>query len=289
MFRSGGKEDGFKELATYCENRAQTYTLFGGSSLLIIKELRVDKQRRAIDGLVYRGNSGVNQDLVNIKSGKTTYRKKRDEAALEPCYFSLRLEDGRRFGVALLQNQGQSGIKGLLLDDMSSYFGARSDALTISFTQLVDSKAVEKFASLGILKDVVLINKGHSSSSRSALIRNSVGGDPLTERGDKLELHLKKRGGWSKQILQKIIQKVKQGKDPATLIKAPSMGVVDEVRVVVRIGSRTQGFNILNAKDTPIRYDISDEVQDGQDGYATLASLRTAAATVYSRSILPIL
>jgi len=289
LFRVGGAQDPYSELVAYCQNREQGYTLFGGSGLLIIKDLRIDNPRRLVDGLVYRGDSGVIQDLVSIKSGKTHYKKKRDEAALEPCYFCFRLEDGRRFGVVLLENQGTSGIKGLLQNDMAEYFGTRAAALTISYNQLVDSKAVEKFAGLGILKDVVLINSGQNPSSRSVLSRNSVGGDALTGSGDRLELHLKKHGGWSKKVWKSLVERVGHGKGAAEFIKAPSMNAIDEIRVVVRTGGRTQRFNILNGGDAPIRYDISNTIQLGPDGYATLTSLRTAAADAYQRSILPVL
>jgi hypothetical protein len=288
MFRIGGSEDPFKEFERYCRDRAQNHTLFGGSNFLVIRELRVNKDRRLIDGLVLHGQSGVTQDLVNITSGDVKYRKGKDQAALEPSYFCLRLDDGRRYGVAMLQHYGQSGIKGLLDADMSGYFGTESNNMTIDFTQLVDAQAVEKFARLGSLRDVVLINNGESASSRTALMRNSVGGDSLA-RGDKLEMHFKKRGGWNSKVLKKIVDTIRAGESPAELVTAPGMPGIDEIRVDVAINGRVQRFNILNAGDTPIRYDITSLVSKGADGYPTLDSLRRAATRVYQNSIIPTL
>lgn len=290
MFRHPSATDGYALTEDYVKSRTRALITYDAQRVLIISDAAFSSSGRWIDGLLLRGESGQIQDFVNITSGDITYTKAADEAGLEPLYFRFQLEDGRDYGIALLQSFGLSGMKSALHTDLQSYCAnLLPDPLTVHLTQIVDKSVLEEFARSGQLQDVVLVNHGATVRSRTAMMKHSVGGQSLGDAGDKLELRLRKHAGWTKTALAHIFGVLRGKQSVSDVVKAKGMDDFDDLKVTVRLGNRDQTFSLLNPDDSPIRFEITDEVTPGDRGYPTLESLRRAAVRVYKEHLEPIL
>ena len=287
VFRKSSPTDGFTEMLTYLRTRRKDLIEYDENHVLKISRLRVNGSGRWIDGILVKGEAGAIQDLIDVETAKVTYTKQMNEAVLEPYYFRFHLEDGRPYGIALLQTWGQGGTKGALQADMSSYFEKHDPPLTSKLTQIVDSAALELFVRQGKLQDVILINRGKTQKSRSILAKNSVGGDHLGKEGDKLELRLRKN--WTNRALSAVVAALRGKKRPDSVVHVGGMDTFDDLKVTLRVGSRVQMFSLLNPDDSPLKFDISEQVTYGEDGFPTFGSLRATAREVYEDSIAPIL
>jgi hypothetical protein len=288
-FVHGGETDGFTEVLKYLQSRKDVLIPCEDNQVLTVKSLQHSTSDLWIDGLIVRGLAGAIQDIVNIETEEVTYRKSKSEAMLEPFYFRFQLENHRRFGVVLLQSFGNIGVKGALFHDFQNYLARKPEPLSAKLVQVVDGSVLERFIEEGKLQDIILVNRGKTALSRDVLARNAVGGDALGDEGDKLELKLGKKGGWSAGVMKMIRQVMTGTLNPKNLVKTDGMQEIDDLKVTLRVGNRNQTFSLLNPDDSPIRVDITDDVAYGNTGYPTIASLRAAAIDVYDNSIIPIL
>ena len=285
----GSDTDGFAEVLKYLEDRKKHLIPYDENEVLHVEELHSNQGGLWIDGILKRGSAGSVQDIINIETARVTHTKTKQEAVLEPYYFRFQMEDGRPFGILILQTWGHLGTKGAILTDLKTYLSERPEPLMPKLIQVIDETMLDRFAAEGKLQDVVLVNRGATPESRAVLSRNSVSGQSLGEPGDKLEVRLSKRGGWTQSVLRKVKSVISDKQRARALIQTDGMEEVDELKITLRVGKHDQTFDLLNPDDSPFRLDITEQLAYGPGGYPTLASLRAAAISVYKESILPLL
>lgn len=287
-FQKGTQEDGYAEIEQYLDRRLNHLVRLGAPlpdsgeyvDNRAVKLIRLEKaaNRRMLAGLYEKGEAGHIQDIHNFDvDGDPVYTTQRNEGALAPLYFRFHLQDGKPFGVALLQTIGRDGLKGYLEDDLRRFFSNREPELTVKLTQLMDAKVLEAFAQQGKLQDVILINSGKTADSRRSMERTTVGDDALGDDGDKLAMRLHRRGGWKKKTLQLLMRAIHRGEDPRTIVNAPGLEQIDEMLVEIEQGGRKQTFSLLNPDDSPIRYDITSKVSRDGNGFPSWQSVHRAA------------
>jgi hypothetical protein len=250
-----------------------------------VKLARLDgsEPHRRIKGILFQGEAGVVQDIYDFNNPHRdpTYTIRVNEGALLPLYFRLYLEDGQRHGIAILQTFGGKGLKGAIEDLFRKLLRQSDQPLTIKFTQLVDKHVLEQFARQGQMQDVILVNRGGSQSSRTAMQNNTVGNDALGDQGDKLELKLHKKGGWTSRTLKALARAAIRREDPRSLVHAPGVGPVDDLLVEIVLGQQRQRFSLLNPDDSPIRYDKTDQLIPESNGYPSYGAIDAAADEVW--------
>ena len=106
--------------------------------------------------------------------------------------------------------------------------------------------------------------------------KNTIAGDRLGE-GDKLELRIRRSNGFSIETLRRLWQEVKHKRDPRGLIRINGLGEVDDIKVDIELKGRSQKFSLLNPDDSPVRFDISEQVQFDGSGFPTWSSVDAAA------------
>lgn len=248
-------------------------------ALMLTRVVR-SEDRRMLAGLFLKGEAGAVREIRNFDDPEAdpVYHTNVNEGILTPLYARLHLEDGRRYGVAILQTLGIDGLKGYMDRDLRRYFRMEAPTRrTIELAQLLDRQVLEAFATQGSLQDVVLINSGKTERSRTAMQRNTVAGNQLGQDGDKLEMRLARRGGFGIEAIRELWGRLTGDADPRELIDVQGMPEIDDLKVEIRHGGRTQTFSLLNPDDSPIRIDITDEITFGPGGLPTWASLHRAA------------
>jgi hypothetical protein len=151
---------------------------------------------------------------------------------------------------------------------------------TIKIKQMADEKILKQFAHLGMMQEIVLVNKCKSKTSKQAMEKYHVSTRVFDDDGDMMELRVHPKGGFTKLVMSKLLSLVKNKDDLAKIINVP-MTKYDDVYVEIMYGKRKQKFSLLNPDDSPIRFSINDKIKNGENGYPTLASLKTAADYVW--------
>ncbi len=282
--RQGSKADGFAEINRYLKARETLRAIPDTDRALIVRQMKAAPASLVIDGMVSSGEAGAVRNLIDIVKGKRTYTTSKDEAVMAPNYFRFQLEDGRPFGVLIIE----PGSTSILERDMNDYFNRLLDPLSISLKQIVSYEALKKLAKRGNLRKVILVNDGRSQASRAELRKTSIGSDKLGDDGDLLELSIKKKGNFSTKTLQRLFDLTKSD-GVGKAVKTASLSEYDEVKVQVKMGRRTQTFSMSRPNSTAMRFDTSDRVKIGRDGHPTLTSLRKAAGDIYKNSIAPVI
>ncbi len=296
LLRLGGREDGYSLLKAYFESRIGLLIRLGepnpetgeyvDNRALKLAQLEFTESDRLIEGIFLKGEAGVIKqvfDLDGEQNDDPSYVIGKTEADLTPLYFRFHLEDGHRFGIAILQTFGKDGLKGFLQDDLKR-FGKSSH--TIKLTQYLDEKALTALAKSGKLQDVILVNSGKKTTSRKRLRDTSVAGCKLvgakqTPEGAKLTMRLHKGTGWPVKVITDLLssRKKKDGLDKK--LDTPFGEDYDDVCIEITQGGRKQTFSLLNPDDSPVRYDKTKDVTIGDNGYPTFDSLRTAGNDVW--------
>lgn len=239
---------------------------------------------RRMCGVLFQGESGVVRPIYNFDNpdADPTYTIRVNEGDLLPLYFRLHIQDGQRFGIAILQTFGKQGVKGALEELLRRQLSRGARPLTIRMTQLLDQSILQQFARQGKLQDVILVNSGRTPQSRLSMENNTIGDDGLGGDGDKLELKLHKGEGWPARAVNALLRAVQRRENPRDLVHAPGIGVADDLLIEAKLGGRTQRFSLLNPDDSPIRYDKTDQLVRGPNGYPSYAAIHAAAEEVWA-------
>ena len=248
-------------------------------ALMLTRVVR-SEDRRMLAGLFFKGEAGIVRQIRDFDEpeGDPVYETAVNEGILTPLYCRLHLEDGRRYGVAMMQTMGLDGLKGYLDRDLHRYFRNEVvDGRTVELAQLLDRQVLEAFATQGSLQDIVLVNSGKTQQSKEAMRRNTVAGSQLGQDGDKLEMRLSRHGGFGVDAIQRLWRAITGHNDPRALLKIDGMGQIDDLKVEIQHGGRKQTFSLLNPDDSPIRMDITKQVKFGRGNLPTWESIHAAA------------
>lgn len=292
-FRRNSNTDGYAELDRYLQTRYRRITRLGipdaegnfaDQRALMITRMTSVEDRRLLAGIVHKGEAGAVREIRDFDNpdADPVYRTRLNDGVLTPLYYRFHIEDGRRYGIAILQTLGIDGVKGYLEADLRRFFSARDlEPLTVRLTQLVDARVLDGLAQRGELQDVVLINSGKTAEAQNAMNNCTVGDETLGRNGDKLALRVHRRDGWAVTTLRQLIGLMRGGGDPRQLVNVEGMGHVDDLLVEIKSGGQKQTFSLVNPDDSPIRYDVSRQINPGPDGMPTWESLHAAADTVW--------
>lgn len=299
QFARNTETDGYAELHGYFKSRHKQLKRLGEPNdsgeytdqrALLLAKLVVNEDKQMFAGMFLKGEAGVVRTIRNFDDPEAdpVYKTKVNEGVLTPLYFRIHVEDGRRFGVLLLQTLGIEGFKGYIQTDMQRYFREEApEARAVRLRQLVDAKVLRAFADQGQLQDVVLINSGKSHDSRQAMQTYTVGGDELGDSGDKLSLRVHRREGWTAKALEtlhkavNVKDKVKRKEKLQEEIDLPGSDHVDDIKVEIMHNGQKQTFSLLNPDDSPIRQVVKNPTI-GPDGLPTWKSMHEAADEVWA-------
>jgi hypothetical protein len=293
MFARNSATDGYALLNGYLQNRRGRLVRLGtpdadgnyaDNRAIMLTRFVHNDQRRLLAGLMLHGEAGRILEIRNFDDpeAEPSYTTGINEGVLSPLYFRIHIDDGRPFAVLIAQTSGIDGMKGYIDVDLRHYCNGDCDPkMTHKLTQLVDISVLERFAAQGQLQDVIAINGGKSQASREAMQNHTVAGQELGEEGDKLALRLHRKGGWPAAALRRILAAIRRGDDPRDLIDTPGITGIDDLQVEISQGGTKQIFSLLNPDDSPIRYDISNNIRRGADGLPTWESVHAAADDVW--------
>jgi len=113
--------------------------------LLTVEELKADKNRRTLCGIIETGEYGSRSKLRDSDTEQVVYTKKIKEAEMLPFYFLLDLPKGSEDGILVLQRTGMFGIRKILSDVLDYWFDTEFPDYSLRLYPLADPGELEKY------------------------------------------------------------------------------------------------------------------------------------------------
>jgi hypothetical protein len=230
----------------------------------------IKKNGDSITGLAYAGEYGFGNNLIDISSGKTTYKKKQTDASMIPFFFEWYLPARHRKGILLSQRIGQSGVRTLLEAIVSPEFDAVADGYLLGINPVMPEAAIKALLKKATLHEVRFVQSMIPSD-----IADRFNGTNSAQEGEVEFIIRPRRKGYLKPGA--IIDFLSGKKTVGDLIEIQSF-TPDNVKVEIGLEGRRRVIDFGKLGRLRSSFDISADIKLGPDGYGTLTSLRSASA-----------
>ena len=232
---------------------------------------------RCISGIIESGEFGTEENIVNIKSGKT--RKKHvNDALLMPFYFMFQIPENSRVAYLLVERISNIGIYSLLekriIKAIKDAIGADADVFVISISPLVIRRIMEKHvAQLGGAKKITLERIKSSDLSVSRATNGEISDDDI---GNTQIVYTAKRNK-----MLSILNIFNKYKD-----ERPQIYSVGEVRYAdlkfeVLIGGSYRSLSMQDVSKLGTYIEITKDLMYDSSQYPTYKSLHRAACNIF--------
>lgn len=207
-------------------------------------------------GRLKTGNYGVETEIVDRRTGGTTYTQNTQEAQVMPFDFMVILPEGSAMQtVFIMQTQGIYGIKSQLGSGLMHYIKKLDSTLIGNFGPLYPRTYVEKFLEEGELKKLRLIRNFIPKDDADKF--GIIPGD--RRRASKQELVISSSGGFTEKIKDSIRACLYGKKVYSEIVELDGFDY-DDLKVELQRGNRNKVVSLKNIEKLVITEDITNEI-----------------------------
>ncbi len=238
--------------------------------LLITNAITVDDAARTLDGIVEVGSSGYGSEFFNLKSKKSTYKRKVNDAEMIPLHVRIWIPKGETFGVIALQNFGEVGCKTLLTNLILAEFDKITDKSVLRFREIIPKDAYDELVGDKKITKIRLIHHGVPND-----IADKYGGVALDPTLGRLELSISSKRG-SELGAEGFVKKMfKRGSFATAGIIELDDFEPHEMKLEVKDeNDRKQVISFTDMIKSHSRIDVSNQVALNEEGHSKLESIR---------------
>lgn len=248
------------------------YRQVGSSSQRLLRATRVVSGNRSLSGVVETGEYGFESTLYDVDRDHISYQRSASDAELLPFFFIGRIPARRNEGVLLVERKGRIGIRGTLLDDFKDYFKSRFRGLDVEINPLVPQQILDHYLQEGKIKKVRLVRFAIPHDIASAF---DAGGH--IEKSGSMELSVTAGRGGTFRILDNV-RSVLEGASSVVNMFEIHDYEYDTVKVEIDISGSRKTIDLSDVAKLRAYYDITSEVQIGEDGHPVFESISTIAS-----------
>lgn len=229
-----------------------------------------------IDGIIESGEYGTQEDIIEIKTGRSKYVKKKEDASLRPFYFMFYHKPNTEECFLLVERIGQNGIVTVLEKALREFL---SNALSEEYTLVLRPYLMPKvlklnMESVGGAKRVIL--KGIKNNAVSGTAKQQMFAGCATEVSFVAPKNNYIPG------FETLFEKLKKEKDKGETCKIDAYECQD-VAFEVSFNGKTRMLSVANITNMGMNVDVTNRVKyEGATGYPTYASLNEQAHQVLS-------
>jgi hypothetical protein len=232
---------------------------------------KLEKKERTLRGLILTGQYGHESDFIDVKTAKTVYKRKKNDAEMLPFYFHFEIPEGVEDGILILQRTATFGIRKLLYWVLKTAFEDAYPEFKLKVSPLVAESEVDKFIK-GKIQKIHFIKKDIPSDVTDAWDKghNEVKGT--------LELVIRANKGSILPMndwLSKLFKNKKVG--GIFVFDEKEDFAYDNVKAQVKLGHATRTINAANPGRIRSYFDITDSVKIGSNGQPQYNSIQEQA------------
>ncbi len=233
---------------------------------------KLEKKDRTLWGTVETGQYGYESDFINVKTGKSVFKRKKEDAEMLPFYFYFEIPEGVEDGILILQRTSNFGIRKVLHWVLNIAFEERHPEYKLRFRPLVAETEVDRFIK-GKIQNIHFIKKSIPADLADAYdkghseVRGTV---ELVMRASKKSV-LPMNG-----LLSKIFKK-RDGNVGGVFVLNDEGFAYDNVKAEVKIGRATRTINAAHPGRIRSYFDVTDAVELGSNGHPRYNSIQGQA------------
>ena len=229
---------------------------------------------RTVRGRVVTGEYGFETDLYDMVTGEVVHKRSSSQVELMPFYFLAYLPKQEDKGILVLQRRGVAGIRSVFLNDFVRCFNESYPEIVIEVNSLVPKSSIDQYLQNGRVVEARFISRRIPSD-----VVDAYGGvSELQEEDGIAEFVIKTRKnlGLATRI-GRGVREVYSGEKRVTEMMELGGFNYDNIKVRVELNKRYRTFDLSNFMKQRVNYDITDEVDLGQDGHPEFDSIDSIA------------
>lgn len=232
---------------------------------------------RCLSGIIESGEFGTEENIVNIKSGKT--RKKRvNDALLMPFYFMFQIPENSRVAYLLVERISNIGIYSILekriIKAIKDAIGAEADDYIVNISPLAIRRIMEKHvAQLGGARKITLERIKSSDLSVSRATDGEISDNDI---GNTQIVYTAKRNK-----MLSILNIFNKYKDERPQIYSVGQVVYADLKFEVLIGGSYHSLSMQDVGKLGTYIEITKDLTYDSTQYPTYESLHRAACNIF--------
>lgn len=231
----------------------------------LLKVTRWSADGRAVSGLIETGDYGYESSLYDVERDRESYRRSAHEAELLPFYFYLSLPEHANEGLVILQRFQNFGIRTVLHQDLSMWLQHHPD-LRVHFNALAVGEAWKEQIDPERVKEIRFVRFDLPHEVASALEL-----DNQEENIATVEYVVRANRRRSLPLTNRIREFMDGRREWNNLIEIDFD--YNTVKIEVDFGGSRRTLELTHPADMKIRYDITEQVQTGEDGHPEFDSI----------------
>jgi hypothetical protein len=252
-------------------NGIKTKTLDQEELQQALSVARLDKKTRTLSGTIGTGQYGHESDLIDVKTTRVVYKRKKNDAEMLPFHFYFEIPEGVDDGILILQRTAALGIRKVLHWVLKTAFEEKHPELVLKLSPLVAEDEVNRFIK-GKIQKIHFIKKTIPADVADAWDRGHQevrGTVELVIRANK-GLVLPMNDWLAKVFGNREVGGVFAFGDEEEF-------TYDNVKAQVKVGHATRTINAANPGRIRSYFDITDSVETGRDGFPQYNSIQGQA------------
>lgn len=228
---------------------------------------KLAKDGRKLRGEIKTGQYGHESDIVNVKTTKVVYQRKKDDAEMWPFYFYFEIPEGVEDGILILQRTAALGIRKLLHWVLDTAFQNKYPDYKLRFEPVVVASELEKFKrgkiqKISFVKKTIPADVADSYDTGHQEVHGTAELVIRARRGGLLPLH-------------GLLSKAFNSRQPNGILVLNE--TYDNVKAQVKVGHATRTINVANPGRIRSYFDITDTVIMGTGGHPLYDSMEKEA------------
>lgn len=255
-------------LFKFLSDNKEGYNFIKDNKVLYIKDFNVDNENIFFGEFLY-GTSGAEYPVRNINENTDELTITKNQSILTPYYFYIEIPKNSKQGLLILESKGTDGIKTIFEEWFRSFITEQSNTnLKLELKSFLPEKIINTYLNQGVLKRIRFLSNILPVDELDIL----EGYEP--EEG-YVELKIQINKDNRKPIIEKI-KKLIKNKSEESKEYNDIIGnnlETEDIKLEIDLNGSERTFTINKLENAVPARDITDELDEGDDGHKTFESI----------------
>lgn len=238
------------------------------NKVLYIEDFKVEHKNIFFGEFLY-GTSGSEHPVRNINENTDDLIITKNQSILTPYYFYIEIPQNSKQGLLILESKGTDGIKTLFEEWFRNFINEQSNTnLKLELKSFLPEKIINTYLNQGVLKRIRFLSNTLPVDELDIL-------DGYEPEEGYVELKIQINKDNRKPIIEKIKKLIKnkseESKEYNNIIG--NNLETEDIKLEIDLNGSERTFTINKLENAVPARDITDELEDGDDGHRTFESI----------------
>ena len=237
------------------------------NKVLYIEEFNVENN--IFFGEFLYGTSGSEHPVRNINENTDDLIISKNQSILTPYYFYIEIPQNSKQGLLILESKGTDGIKTLFEEWFRNFITTQSNTnLKLELKSFLPEKIINTYLNNGVLKRIRFLSNTLPVDELDIL-------DGYAPEEGYVELKIQINKDNRKPIIEKIKKLIKnKSEESKEYNKIIGNNLeTEDIKLEIELNGSERTFTINKLENALPARDITDELEDGEDGHRTFESI----------------